>query len=217
MANELLIHATGLCALALNVLALLRTCEKSLRIQSGIAGIIWALNNTLLGAHTAAALSLVSAGRTATSATTLNSGTTLRRVVFASFATLTLAISAATWHGWSSVFIAIASLLSTYAMFYLQGRALRWSMLAVSALWMHNAWTYDSWEQMVANAATALAALYGAWRTRTQEGPCGGPFTPPRDAGPSEARTTRAGAVLQAGLALSAGIPMPGSDRTRSR
>ena len=31
-------------------------------------------------------------------------------------------------------------------------------------LWMHNAWLYDSWEQMVANAFSAAAALYGAWR-----------------------------------------------------
>ena len=63
MSSELLlIHATGVCALALNVVALVRTCEKALRIQSGLAGVIWALNNLLLGAHTAAALSLVSAG-----------------------------------------------------------------------------------------------------------------------------------------------------------
>ena len=168
MANDVLIHATGLCALLLNTFALLRTCERSLRVQSGIAGIIWALNNSLLGAHTAAALSLVSAGRTATSATTLNSGTTFRRVVFTGFATLTLGISAATWHGWSSVLMVIASLLSTYAMFYMHGRSLRWSMIVVSGLWMHNAWTYDSWEQMVANAVTALAALYGAWRIKTR-------------------------------------------------
>jgi hypothetical protein len=164
MANDLLIHATGLCALALNAIALLRTCEKSLRVQSGIAGVIWALNNLLLGAHTAAALSLVSAGRTATSATTLDSGQRLRRLVFVGFVVLTLAISAATWHGWPSLLMAAASMLSTYSMFYLRGRALRWSMLVVSALWMHNAWSYDSWEQMVANAVTAAAALYGAWR-----------------------------------------------------
>jgi hypothetical protein len=164
MANDLLIHATGLCALALNAAALLRTCEKSLRVQSGIAGVIWALNNLLLGAHTAAALSLVSAGRTATSATTLDSGRRLRRLVFVGFVALTLAISAVTWHGWPSLCMAIASMLSTYSMFYLRGRALRWSMLAVSALWMHNAWSYDSWEQMAANAVTAAAALYGAWR-----------------------------------------------------
>jgi len=29
---------------------------------------------------------------------------------------------------------------------------------------MLNAWTYGSWEQVAANAATAAAALYAAWR-----------------------------------------------------
>ena len=48
MATDLLIHATGLCALACNTLALLRTCERSLRLHSGVAGVIWALNNILL-------------------------------------------------------------------------------------------------------------------------------------------------------------------------
>lgn len=164
MANDVLIHATGVCALVLNAFALLRTCERSLRVQSGIAGIVWALNNLLLGAHTAAALSLVSASRTATSAATLNSGASLRRIAFVGFMALTLAIGMVTWHGWPSVFLTLASLMSTYAMFYLRGRSLRWSMLTVSALWMHHAWSHGSWEQMVANAVTAVAAVYGVWR-----------------------------------------------------
>lgn len=178
MPNDLLIHATGLCALALNVFALVRTCERSLRVQSGVAGMVWALNNLLLGAHTAAALSLVSAGRTATSAATLHSGAAMRRGVFIGFMGLTLAISAATWHGWPSAFVALASMLSTYAMFYMRGSALRWSMLVVSALWMHHAWSYDSWEQMAANAVTAGAALVGAWRVDRPVPPVPAPARP---------------------------------------
>ena len=50
-----------------------------LRLQSGLSGAIWALNNLLLGAHTAAALSLISAGRTATSAATLRATDPVRR------------------------------------------------------------------------------------------------------------------------------------------
>jgi hypothetical protein len=96
MSNELPVHATGLCAMALNVLALVRRCERSLRVQSGIAGFVWALNDLLLGAHTAAALSLVSAGRTATSAVTLRSTDALRRAAFVGFAMLTLAVGALT-------------------------------------------------------------------------------------------------------------------------
>src|SRR5688500_13694553 len=140
----LLIHVTGLCALALNVVALAHPCERALRVQSGLAGAIWALNNLLLGAHTAAALSLVSAGRTATSAMTLGAHASIRRAVFAGFLALTLLMGALTWHGWPSVLMVAASVLSTFAVFYLRGRALRLALLLVSALWMHNAWLYDS-------------------------------------------------------------------------
>jgi hypothetical protein len=165
MSSELLlIHATGVCALALNVLALVHPCERALRMQSGLAGVIWALNNLLLGAHTAAALSLVSAGRTASSAATLNAHESIRRAVFAGFLALTLLMGALTWHGWPSALMVAASVLSTFAVFYLRGRALRLAMLLVSALWMHNAWLVDSWEQMAANLLTAAAALYGAQR-----------------------------------------------------
>jgi len=162
--TDFLIHASGMLALALNVLALMRSCERSMRVQSGVAGVAWALNNLLMGAHTAAALSLVSAGRTAASAVTLNSDDRLRHMAFAGFAAIALIVSALTWQGESSAVLALASLLSTYAVFYLRGSALRWSMLLVSALWMVHAWSCDSWEQMAANVITAAAALVGAWR-----------------------------------------------------
>ena len=164
MDNEFLIHLTGMSALVLNVLAIVRTCERRLRLQSGIAGLVWALNNLLLGAHSAAALSLVSAGRTASSAATLQGGEARRRLAFGGFAALTLLVAALTWQGWLSLFLVTASLVSTYSMFYMQGPALRWAMLLVSMLWMINAWSYGSWEQVAANAATAAAALYAAWR-----------------------------------------------------
>jgi hypothetical protein len=165
LSELLFIHATGLCALALNTAALAHPCERALRLQSGLAGVLWALNNLLLGAHTAAAMSLVSAGRTATSAVTLRATPTLRLAVFTAFAALTLAVGLLTWHGWPATLIVAASLLSTVAVFYLRARALRLAMLAVSLLWMVNAWQYDSWEQMLANLITAAAALAGAWRS----------------------------------------------------
>ena len=171
MPTELLIHATGVCALALNVCALLRRCERALRIHCGLSGAIWALNNLLLGAHTAAALSLVSAGRTATSAATLSAAVPVRHAACAGFVGLTLAITAYTWHGWPSALLLVASVLSTFAMFYLRGATLRWTMLLVSALWMVNAWTYDSWEQMAANVVTAAVAVYGAQRGRATAAP----------------------------------------------
>ena len=37
------IHASGLGALVLNVVALVHTCERRLRVHSSLAGIAWAL------------------------------------------------------------------------------------------------------------------------------------------------------------------------------
>jgi hypothetical protein len=163
MSNTLLIHATGLVALALNVVALACSCERSLRLRSGVAGMIWALNNFLIGANVAAALSVVSAGRTATSAVTLGARRS-RTIGFAAFAALTLAVGWMTWSGLASLLMIVASLMSTYAVFHLTGRSLRWVMLAVSALWMFNAWSVGSWEQIAANVISAVASLYGACR-----------------------------------------------------
>jgi hypothetical protein len=163
MSNTLLIHVSGLLALALNVVALVCTCERSLRLRSGVAGMIWALNNFLMGANFAAALTVLSASRTATSAVTLGERRS-RTIAFAGFAALTLAIGIWTWGGWASLLMVVASLMSTYAVFHLTGRSLRWVMLAVSALWMFNAWSYGSWEQMAANVISAAASLYGACR-----------------------------------------------------
>ena len=163
MSNTLLIHASGLAALVLNVVALVCTCERSLRLRSGMAGMVWALNNFLMGANVAAALSVVSAGRTATSAVTLGARRS-RAIAFALFAALTLAVGWLTWGGLASLLMVVASLMSTYAVFHLTGRSLRWVMLAVSALWMFNAWSIGSWEQVAANVISAAASLYGACR-----------------------------------------------------
>ncbi len=169
MSHPLLIHVTGLLALALNVVALACTCERTLRLRSGIAGMAWALNNFLIGANVAAALSVVSASRTATSAVTLGARRS-RAIGFGVFAALTLSVGALTWAGWASLLMVVASLLSTYAVFHLTGRSLRWAMLAVSALWMFNAWSVGSWEQIAANVISAAASLYGACRvTRAAE------------------------------------------------
>ncbi|MED5619922.1 YgjV family protein [Ideonella sp. BN130291] len=166
LSTELFVHATGLAALAVNVLSLLCRCDMTLRRRSMFAGCLWTLNHVLLGAHSAAALTVVSISRTATSATTLDGSRVARRNIFLVFIGITLAVSAATWGGWASAVTLLAAIMSTYAMFYMRGARLRLSMLAGSLLWMVNAWQYGSWEQMAANLLTACAAVYGAWTLR---------------------------------------------------
>ncbi len=164
MSSELLIHASGLAALVINVLALLCRCDLAMRRQSVVAGCLWTLNNVLIDATAAAALSAVSVSRTVTSAATLERSHVARRNTCAFFTVLTLAAGALTWNGWLSAVTLAASIISTWAMFYLRGATLRLVMLLVSGMWMVNAWQYASWEQMAANLVTAGAAAYGAWQ-----------------------------------------------------
>jgi hypothetical protein len=164
--TQYLIHASGLIALVLNIQGLVRPCDRTLRKTTGIAAFLWALNNFLLGAHTAAALSAVSVGRQV-SATAVQSSTELkRRLACGGFMALSLLVGAWTWHGPTTIFTVSAVLIATYAMFHLHGFALRMSMLLVSVLWMANAFAFDSLEQMAANLATGVAAAIGALRSQ---------------------------------------------------
>jgi hypothetical protein len=164
MSYEVFTHATGLVALALNVWSLICRCDVAMRRHSILAGCLWTLNNALLGAAGGAALSAVSASRTASSAVTLERSRVARRNTFIFFALLTLVAAGLTWHGWVSAVTLAASLMSTYAMFYMRGAPLRLAMLLVSGMWMVHAWQVDSPEQMAANVLTAAAAAYGAWQ-----------------------------------------------------
>lgn len=161
-----LIHATGLVALTLNVRGLVGASDKSLRRSTGIASAIWAVNNFLIGAHTAAALSMVSVGRQASAEAVQHRTKRTRLAAFLALVALTLVVSAFTWNGWATVCTGAGSLVATWAMFYLGGMRLRMAMVLVASLWMYNAWAYNSWWQMVANLASGGAALYGAWRAR---------------------------------------------------
>jgi hypothetical protein len=168
--TQYLIHATGLIALYLNIRGLMRPCDRTLRRTTGIAAFLWGVNNFLLGAHAAAALSVVSAGRQV-SATAVQSSTQRKRMLACGgFMLLSLVVGVCTWHGPSTVFMLVAVLLSTYAMFYMQGFRLRATMVLVSMLWMVNAFAFDSLEQMAANLATAAAAVIGARRSRAISG-----------------------------------------------
>ncbi|VTU45462.1 YgjV family protein [Variovorax sp. PBL-E5] len=161
-----LIDATGIVALSLNVRGLVGASDKSLRRSTGIASAIWAVNNFLLGAHTAAALSMVSVGRQASAEAVQDRTSRTRLLAFAAVIAITLTASILTWNGWATLCTGAGSLVGTWAMFYLRGMHLRLAMVLVASLWMYNAWAYNSWWQMIANLASGGAASYGAWRAR---------------------------------------------------
>ena len=162
--TNLLVNATGLAALAFNVTGLVRTSDRSLRRSTGWASALWAMNNLLMGAQSAAALSAVSVGRQASASAVQGRGDRTKLVTCVAFLIVTLAVGLLTWNGMATLLTTAGSLLATYAMFYMRGALLRVAMLGVAALWMYNAWAYDSWWQMFGNAVNGGAAAYGAWR-----------------------------------------------------
>jgi hypothetical protein len=166
--SHLLIHATGLAALALNVSGLVRSSDRSLRHSTGWASALWAANNFLVGAHGAAALSVLSVGRQASAQSVQGRSDRTRLAHCMLFMSVTLAVGLLTWNGIASLSTTAGSMLATYAMFYMRGAGLRLAMVAVAALWMVNAWAYDSWWQMFGNTLNGCAAAYGAWRATQQ-------------------------------------------------
>jgi hypothetical protein len=166
MALSFLTHATGLAALGLNLSGLVRRCDVKLRKSQGLSSLLWALNNFLLGASCAAALSVVSAGRTAAVELSDQRGARTRRLACLGFVALSIAIGAATWRGWPTLLTMTASAVTSYAIFYVSGARLRLVMLASGVLWSYHAWSLHSLEQIAANTLAIAAAAVGAWRTR---------------------------------------------------
>lgn len=166
MSQQLLINATGFIALALNISGLVRPCDQSLRTKSGFAAALWAVNNFVLGAYSAAALSAVSASRQATASAVQGRGHLAKHLACAFFVLLTLGAGALTWQGLTTVCTTIGSLIACVSMFYLRGATLRLAMVLVSVLWMYNAWAYHSWWQFIANLVAGGAAAWGAIQLR---------------------------------------------------
>ena len=170
MPLDLLIHASGLFALMFNIKGLVRPCDRTLRRTTGFAALLWSVNNFLLGAHTAAALSVVTVGRQMSAQSVQQAPQARRLLACLGFMALMLGIAVFTWHGPITLVTTAGSMLATYAMFYMHGARLRLAMVGVSLLWMANAVAFDSWEQAAANVASGAAAAWGAWRIKASAG-----------------------------------------------
>jgi hypothetical protein len=166
------IDFTGVIALSLNIRALIGTSDRTMLKTTGWASALWAMNSLLIGAHTAAALSALSVGRQVGASMLLNHPTRTKTIAFAVLVAATLGIATLTWNGAGTLFPVAGSLVASYAMLYMRGAALRWAMVAVSALWMVNAVAFDAWWQIAANGLAGTAAAAGAWRAQ-RESPAG--------------------------------------------
>jgi hypothetical protein len=164
MLYQHLIDATGLIALTLNVSGLVRRDDRAMMRTGAWASAVWALNNLLIGAQTAAVLSALGAGRQAGASALRGRGDRPRAWAFAGIAGATVLLAVLTWSGALTAALLAGSLLASFAMFYLRGAPMRWVMVLVNGLWMVNAVASDAGWQMAASAIAGTAAAVGAWR-----------------------------------------------------
>lgn len=169
MLSQHLIDATGLFALLLSVIALVRPSEQALVKLSGWSSALWTINNLLLGAATAAALSALSVVRQAGASALRDRAGRARTLMVAGLVLAALGIAAATWRGVDSIFPLAGSLTATYAMFHLRGARLRLALVLVNAFWMVSGIAYEAWWQVAANTLSGTAAAVGAWRLALAE------------------------------------------------
>jgi hypothetical protein len=166
MSSEIIIHATGVAALAMNLRGLAHKSDRSLQKSNAWSSALWALNSILLDAHSAAAMNLLSVGRQATAVTVEGRAARVKALVCAVFLLVTVLMGAITWNGLATVSTTAASLLATWAMFYLRGARLRAALALVAVLWIYNGVVYEAWWQLVSTMLSLSMATYGAWRTR---------------------------------------------------
>lgn len=164
MIVEHLTDLSGVTALTLSIRSLLLTSDRALLRTSVWAMALWAVNNLLIGAHAAAALSALGAGRQAGAAALLQRPGRMKAAVYRALMLATVATSLLLWNGPRTLAPLAGALISCYAVFHLRGAALRGAMVVVNLLWMVHALAFGAQWQLAAAALGATAAAAGAWR-----------------------------------------------------
>jgi hypothetical protein len=166
MSSELIINATGLAALAMNLRGLAHKSDRKLRRNSAWSSALWALNSLLMGFPGTALINMVSVGRQAGAATVEGRAARVKALTCGVFLAIALLIGALTWRGSATACTTAASMLATYAMFYMRGARLRLALAFVAVLWIYNGIAYHAWWQLTSSVLSLGMAMYGAWRAR---------------------------------------------------
>jgi hypothetical protein len=160
----LFIRASGIVALTITMLGLVAPKDRHMLRFLTVGALIWALNNYLIGAHTACALSLLSSVRTWTSLKVSSRPLAVRGSLCISFCAAAVVAARLTWMGAISLLPMSGALLSTSGNFLLKGVRLRMALGLSNALWLTSAIHFRAWEQVISLCATLLATCFGVWR-----------------------------------------------------
>ena len=156
-----LARGVGLVALCIGLRANLRRSDASMKRNMSIASALWGVYYLLLGGYTAAATSLISMSRQlVTSRLDLLNARVQRRVEFGYYGAA-MVICALTWHGWVSLLPAVATMVSTFAMFRLKFERFRWAMVVSGVIWCANAFYFQAWEQLISVSMSIGTILIG--------------------------------------------------------
>lgn len=158
--------AIGLLGLVLSAAA--GTCKSDRRMRSMItlSALIWGAHWYLIGAKTAAAVSLVSSARHGTAQWTQNQSKVVSRRLLGVFSVISLTTGLYLWSNWTSSIPLCASLWSTYGYFRFKGLKLRkWSQYA-NAFWLTNAIALGSIPALATSALIITTNFVGQWRLR---------------------------------------------------
>lgn len=164
-----LVRLTGLVALFLNIGGLLVASDVRLKFLLTAGSVFWGLQNWLLGAYTAAAVTSVSVVRQATSVKLHYRTFKVRGLAALFFAVLTLSAGLLVWQGWADVFSLCAALTGTVATFLFSGWRLRLALLLATVFWVASGVAYSAWEQALSGCISASAALLGFYRSTRKE------------------------------------------------
>lgn len=159
-----LVRVTGVAALCISVIGLVAPRDQKMLRLLSVSALLWALNNFLIGAMTAGALSALSALRSATSAQILDKPTKYRLPVCLAFCGTAVGASVFTWVGPVSLLPLSGTLISTVSNFFMTGVRLRLILACSNLFWLAGSIHYRAWEQIIALCVTLLATCYGIWQ-----------------------------------------------------
>ena len=170
MTFNIWIALTGLAGICINVYSLTQNSDRYLRALIGAGFVMWAINNTMLHAYSAAILCAIAVGRQIIASVMPDEiGATTRAALCAFFVTAILGASLWTQNGLGTAFACTSALLSTVAMFYLHGPRLRFTLGIAYVFWCATTLCFHAWYGLASNIVLAIAAFHAFYRLQRHQ------------------------------------------------
>jgi hypothetical protein len=125
------------------------------------ASLLWSVYHAMLGAFTAASISLVSMSRQLLTSRLDLLSSRAKVLVERAYYVVSMLVCAVSWHGWASLLPLFGTMLSTYGMFHLRFERFRWAMIISGVFWAGSALYFHAWEALFATLVSTATVLIG--------------------------------------------------------